>query len=277
VNELLKALSAAGVGDRTRQNVRKVLHAAYRSATDMALISRNPISAVRPPKAADREQVVLTQDEATRLLEAARPTHWFALVSLALVSGMREGELFALTVSDLRLDDAHPHLLVNKTLTEAEDGTLVRTEPKTKASKRRVDLDPETAAVLRKNVDGLRKGDYVFTTADGSVIRKSNFLRRVWHPMLDGAGLPRVTFHSLRHVVNTLLLAGGSASHLDLAARLGHSSPRMTLERYARVVPGAQAKIAVVARGFFGVQLPPSGATGGATRSEKPDSTDPYK
>jgi len=137
---------------------------------------------VRPPKAADREQVVLTQDEATRLLEAARPTHWFALVSLALVSGMREGELFALTVSDLRLDDAHPHLLVNKTLTEAEDGTLVRTEPKTKASKRRVDLDPETAAVLRKNVDGLGKGDYVFTTADGSVIRKSNFLRRVWHP-----------------------------------------------------------------------------------------------
>ena len=79
---------------------------------------------------------------------------------------------------------------------------------------------------------------------------------------------PRVTSSSLRHVVNILLPAQRLASQFDLAKTLGHCSPRMTLERYARVVPGAQHQIAVVARGFFGVQL----AADGATRLEGSDS-----
>lgn len=62
---------------------------------------------------------------------------------------MRQGELFALTPADLRLDDKNPHLLVDWTLTEGEEGELVRTAPKTKASRRRVDLDPETVAILK--------------------------------------------------------------------------------------------------------------------------------
>jgi integrase len=165
---------------------------------------------------------------------------------------MRQGELFALTPADLRLDDKNPHLLVDWTLTEGEEGELVRTAPKTKASRRRVDLDPETVAIPKAKIEGLDPSEHVFTTKNGSLLRKSLFLRRVWQPLLETAELPKVTFHSLRHVANTLLLASGKASHLDLAKRLGHSTPRMKLERYARVVPGAQASLAVEAGALFG-------------------------
>ncbi|MGP6159841.1 MAG: hypothetical protein ACLPYS_20480 [Vulcanimicrobiaceae bacterium] len=116
---------------------------------------------MKAPEAEQKEQRILMQAEAKRLLdavdprpwyallsrslantgtketdlfavlEAAKVTHWYALLRLALVSGMREGELFALTVGDLRLEDEHPHLLVNATLTEGADG-LERTPPKTR-------------------------------------------------------------------------------------------------------------------------------------------------
>lgn len=273
VRALLAKLSEIGVGDRTRQNVRKVLHAAYEAALRDGLILRNPVALVRAPKAEYREQHVLSQDEANRLLDSATAEfegHWYPLIRLALTSGMRQGELFALTVGDLRLNDEHPHLLVDGTLTEGEDGALIRTAPKTKASRRRVDLDDDTVTLLRARVDGLHASEYVFTTPSGSVLRKSLFLRRVFHPMVAAAGLPHVTFHSLRHVANTLLLATGAASHLDLAKRLGHSTPRMTLERYARVIPGAQAGLAVKAAALFDRGAKRAcGANDGATTFEK--------
>jgi len=265
VRALLVKLSENGVKDRPRQNVRKILHGAYQAALRDGLIGRNPVATVASPKAESHEQRILTQDEAKKLLDAAQKTRWYPLIRLAIQSGMREGELFALTVADLHLDDKHPHLLVNATLTRAEEGALVRTEPKTKASRRRVDIDPDTAKVLRGIAQGLDAPEHVFTTPNGSIIRKDNFLRREFYPMLDAAKLPRVTFHSLRHIVNTLLLATGAASHLDLAARLGHTTPRMTLERYARVVPGAQAGIAIIA----GDLLKTKGVKPGVTRPKR--------
>ena len=254
VRAMLSKLSQDGVGDRTRQNVRKVLHAGYEAALRDGLIAKNPIALVKAPTAEYREQYILTQEEAGKLLDTAAKSepHYYALIRLALTSGMRQGELFALTPADLRLDDKNPHLLVDWTLTEGEEGELVRTAPKTKASRRRVDLDPETVAILKAKIEGLDPSEHVFTTKNGSLLRKSLFLRRVWQPLLETAELPKVTFHSLRHVANTLLLASGKASHLDLAKRLGHSTPRMTLERYARVVPGAQASLAVEAGALFG-------------------------
>ncbi len=83
---------------------------------------------------------------------------------------------------------------------------------------------------------------------------------------MASAGLPHITFHSLRYVANTLLLASGAASHLDLAKRLGHLTPRMTLERHARAFPGAQAALAAKAEALF---LPVEIDATGANDSER--------
>jgi integrase len=50
---------------------------------------------------------------------------------------------------------------------------------------------------------------FVFTAADGRPLRKSNFIRRVFKPLLKLAELPDVTFHSLRHTANSLLIEAG--------------------------------------------------------------------
>jgi integrase len=156
---------------------------------------------------------------------------------------MREGEIFALTWANIDLENAQ--LFVEATLTEDENGKLVRTEPKTDASKRVVALSPKTVEALRdhrRNTAGFQ--GYVFTTGDGvSPLRKSNFISRDFRPLLKRAGLPPITFHSLRHVANSVLLKHG-ASPLEAAERLGHTDTRMTLDTYGHVLSGSQTALA---------------------------------
>ncbi len=74
-------------------------------------------------------------------------------------------------------------------------------------------------------------------------MRKSNFTRRVWRPLLAKAGLPRVKFHSLRHSHVTELLASG-ANLKAVSDRVGHSRTSMTADVYAHAVEGAQKELA---------------------------------
>jgi len=53
-------------------------------------------------------------------------------------------------------------------------------------------------------------------------------------PLVEKAELPAITFHSLRHVGNTLLAQQGVSLAL-LQSRLGHSTPGVTLGVYSHV------------------------------------------
>jgi integrase len=57
------------------------------------------------------------------------------------------------------------------------------------------------------------------------------------------AGVPRITFHGLRHTCATLLLAAGEPVHV-VSARLGHASATMTWGTYAHAMPGMQQQAA---------------------------------
>ena len=59
----------------------------------------------------------------------------------------------------------------------------------------------------------------------------------------EKAGLPRITFHGLRHSHATQMLANGT--HMKVAAeRLGHTSIGITMDLYSHVLPGMQEKAA---------------------------------
>ena len=119
----------------------------------------------------------------------------------------------------------------------------------------------------------------MFRDSIGGPLRKSNFLGRHFYPLLkrarvcDGceglwmrdparqcpkcktraskATLPRITFHTLRHVANSILLARGANIQL-LADRLGHATTRSTLEHYSHVLTGAQREAAQTLDTIFG-------------------------
>jgi integrase len=193
-----------------------------------------------------REVPILSVAEATRLLEAARSTCYYALFVLALTLGAREGELFALKWGAVDLDQRFVY--IRSTLTMNEQGCLLATAPKTNASVRRVPLSTQAVAALKDlrdlAGDSALDGSFVFRAPDGGAIRRGNFVRRVFHPLLETAKLPRITFHSLRHVCASLLLASGQNVKV-IQGLLGHASSRLTLDVYTHIAPeelGAAAR-----------------------------------
>ena len=161
---------------------------------------------------------------------------------LALATGMREGELFALNWRDVDFETAK--VTVRGTLVEV-GGKLLVNEPKTLRSRRPIDLPTSTLkALLAHRQRSKYATGWVFRDTDGGPLRKSNFLRRDFKPLLAKAGLPATLhFHDLRHTHATLLLESGINPKVT-QERLGHSRIATTLDTYSHVSPTMQLEAA---------------------------------
>ncbi|HTK75455.1 MAG TPA: site-specific integrase, partial [Gemmataceae bacterium] len=83
----------------------------------------------------------------------------------------------------------------------------------------------------------------VFCDTFGGWLRKSNFLRNVFRPLIRRAGVPVRRFHDLRHTSATLLLGLGVHPKV-VQERLGHSNISITLGTYSHVAPTLQKEAA---------------------------------
>lgn len=198
------------------------------------LVAVNAAANVDTPRAPRVEREVFTPEELRSLLTAAEAdTTIGPLVIVLACSGLRLGEGLALRWRDIDL--ARGTLRVERTLSEISDGKLIFGEPKTKRSRRTVELPERALAALRRQRAGVGAEPHperlVFTDAKGGPWRRSNLVRRGWSGLLEAAKVPKLGFHVLRHTHATLLLAGGVPVHI-VAGRLGHSSPAITLAVY---------------------------------------------
>ena len=143
----------------------------------------------------------------------------------ALRTGLRLGELFALTWDDV--DFVNSKILVRRNWTH---GKLV---PPKSGKERKVPMSPELARELR----GARhlKSDLVFCREDGTYLSYEN-LRSAFKRTQRSAGLPRNTPHGMRHSFASQLVMA-SAPLKVVQELLGHADINMTM-RYAHVAPG---------------------------------------
>ena len=80
----------------------------------------------------------------------------------------------------------------------------------------------------------------VFTSPDGQPLRRSNFIRREWRPLLDAAALPTVGFNVLRHTMATDGLRKGLHAKV-VQTRLGHAQISTTIDIYTDALPELDA------------------------------------
>ncbi|HZC07305.1 MAG TPA: tyrosine-type recombinase/integrase [Ktedonobacterales bacterium] len=242
----------AGLSSTTVHHAHTALRQAFASAERQGLIARNPADLLDAPRMAESEMQVLTLTQAKTLLATAQGDKLEAIITLALTTGMRLGELLGLQWRDVDLTRAS--LQVRNTMQRVPGEGWRLGPPKTARSRRRIDLAPEGVAALRRHharqaEDRLAAGalwessadapDLVFANAVGRPIEGANFLRRDFAPLLARAGLPRVRFHDLRHTAATLLLEQGIHPKI-VAEMLGHSDISLTMNRYSHAVPTMQ-------------------------------------
>lgn len=150
---------------------------------------------------------------------------------MAITTGARQGELFALQWSDVELDAGA--IRIQHSLEEVKGVQRLKTT-KSKSSRRLVRIPAVLVEALQEHragqmAEGNAASQYVFCDPTGGPIRKSNFLRRVWYRLRKAAGIPDTRFHDLRHTSATLLLSGGISPKV-IQSRLGHSTYRLTMD-----------------------------------------------
>lgn len=148
------------------------------------------------------------------------------------------------------MDFASGSIRVTQTLQRVTGQGLLAGQPKTKTSKRAVDIGQALVSLLhtvrgkqlalQAELGGLYQNEagYVFTDELGKPI-DSNRLSREFHSIVKAAGLPPATLHSPLHCHASLMLADG-ASIKTISERLGHSNPDLALGTYSHLLPTIQ-------------------------------------
>lgn len=269
VRKLYGDLTARGLSAGTLTGIHRVLSMILRAAFEDDLIRRNPCHRARPPKAeptGPNAERGLEPDVCKRLLSGLEGTPVHAPSVLAVLTGLRRGEVLALKWEDVDVDGGELH--VNAALEQTRTA-VTRQQPKTKRSRRTVPLSPAATALLRRHraaQDALRLRWGVFWTDEGYVfpaekVTQSENGGRLWTPdafshafrkALKHASERRlaehvqaggavedfepwsVGFHEFRHTAATTWLRAGT--RVEVVSRwLGHANSGITLQVYSHV------------------------------------------
>ena len=241
-----------GLSNRTVRYIHSLVKQALSHAVKWGLILHNVADAVDPPKRNRPEMRTWDAQQVAHFLDAARDCHYYPVYVIALLSGMRRGEILGLRWQDVDLERAA--LTIQQTLKD-DHGRLYFGAPKTHRSKRPVALTADTVAFLRSHKarqnkirlmmgDKWEDNDLVLTTETGRPIHPTNMSRR-YRQVVESLELPFIRFHDLRHTHATLLLNSGENLKV-VSERLGHASTAFTMDTYYH--PGDQMQREVAER-----------------------------
>jgi integrase len=232
IQSLVKQLSL-DLAPATVGVVHRILAGIFKAAVRDRRIVASPCEGTKLPKV-HRQRIEPMTFEAVEALTAAMPERYRALVTLAAGTGLRQGEIFGLTVD--RIDFLRRQLTVDRQLVTMPDRAPYLAPPKTQASVRVVPLPQVVVDAVAAHLATWPTDQVVFSTELGDPIRRTAFSERIWRPALKRAGLSGVTMHGLRHFYASLLIRHGE-SVKTVQARLGHASAAETLDTYSHLWP----------------------------------------
>nr|WP_257208577.1 site-specific integrase [Bacillus toyonensis] len=177
-----------------------------------------------------------------------RPTRFYIACVIALLTGMRQGEIMGLRWSDL--DFENRIIYIRQTLTQAGE---IKVGAKNNASIRNVhfpiklieelELHRETIKKERKSYGRDYENNNLLIRA-----RKGNLLitrncRIEFYNLIVKLGLPKIRFHDLRHTHATMPIQQNVNEEL-ISERLGHTDIQTILNTYSHVLPIMQREVA---------------------------------
>jgi integrase len=238
--------SARPLSPQSVLHVHRVLHTAFGQARKWRLIAHNPASDATAPTVPFRQARGYTAAEVTRLIEIVRDDpEATAMLALLLTTGLRRSELLGLALDAVDLEAGT--MSVRRAVTEVRAKAVLREIPKSKSAWRTLSIPPEVVALLRAQktrvlelalqwgAEYSREPMFLFPGRAGVAMRPMAVTERLRQLCRRARIVGVQPVHGWRHTTASLLIAGGTDVKTT-QARLGHSTPTITLRLYTDVV-----------------------------------------
>ena len=253
VQNLIDTASDNNYGYERQSKIKIILKDMLQRAVEDNLVINNPVSGVKLREDKEIKAKALTIEEQSIFFDYCRNTFYDNLYNVAVNTGLRPGELFALQLSDVDLENGY--IDVNKTLVyqkylDDDCKTFHIEPPKTKQSYRKVPINSACRIYLEKQFELKRviaskrpkqQNDYLFVTKFNTplnsqiysdsikaVIRQINLTRSFDNQFEVFSG------HTFRHTFATRCFEAGVEAKV-VQSYLGHASLKMTMDLYTHV------------------------------------------
>ncbi|MCE7081554.1 site-specific integrase [Streptomyces sp. ST2-7A] len=264
IREWVRALKDSGMAASYQRTIFANVSAAFGAAVDDGLIARHPCRAtsVRAPKLDPRKVRPWTR-ERVLAVQAGLPRQYAAVVDVGAGCGLRQGEIFGLSLDDVDFEEGVIHVVRQVKLIGARmvfappKGGKLRDVPLPDTVSRALATHithrpPAEVALPWKTPDGpMEKALLLFYSRERKALNRNYINGFLWKPALVSAGVipervPGRTFersrehgmHALRHYYASVLLDAGE-NIKALAEYLGHSDPGFTLRTYTHLMPNS--------------------------------------
>jgi integrase len=238
VLKVLQHMALKNQSPRSQQQARALLSVALNAAVNKELLSHNPVKLTKNVGLNRKPISPLSQDEVRKLLHSTIGTFHHARLHVALLLGLRQGEVLGLTWADV--DMAGKKIRVHNQIQKI-DGKRQFTSLKTDSSNRIVMIGDSTRLALEAHrliVQQMESKmgkswvamDLVFPNRFGQPVQ-SKWDYQCWINALANCQIPRRSLHNARHTAGTLLYSSG-ADIETIRRILGHSSIALTSRTY---------------------------------------------
>lgn len=218
--------------------IQNQITALFNHASNIYGLGNNPCKKVKKMGKADADKLDFwTKDEYDKFISGMEEgDRYYTIFEVLFWTGCREGEMLALTKSDIGF--ARNQISISKTYYRAEGRDIIST-PKTEQSVRVIDIPQFLTQELRDYVDklyGISDDERIFPIVPEAVQHK---LKRE----CEKSGVKKIRVHDIRHSHVAYLIHQG-VEPLIIKERLGHRDIKMTLNTYGHLYPNQQRKVA---------------------------------
>lgn len=232
----------------SKRSMFAALTKAFRSAVVDKEIAHSPMVDANRPAADEYESRALTDAQVNAILAAAQGHPWLIGLQIMAVTGVRRGELLALTVDSLDVD--RRVLQIRGTLGRSSKGLAVG-EPKTRAGVRDIPIPDDLVELIKAHRLQQRRLAMQFGPQWQSPALISGDLgewvdprrfSRFYAEMAEKAGVDDRGCHAMRHAAATRFVQaiGDQVSVKDVTTLMGHSRSEITLDLYAKAQEAGQ-------------------------------------